>query len=258
MTVAVVIARGGSKRLPGKNGRQFCGVPLVGLSIMQARAAQQIDAVVLSTDDDNLAAIGEAYGAEVLRRPNWEDADQVAANRVYLHAVAEIEKHVSPDQLVQVLPTSPLRKPEDFDRGIALSRKLGGSVVGMCRRRETFVFEEVHPRIARARIMDKRRMHFDIASGNLNVVPWQWYAEIAGNIPCGDHDKALDEMNRRIDLTYQTEFYFLELAPWQVWEVDVQEEWDVAELLMEHFILKGRHPSEVYRPAWDQWSRVFP
>src|SRR5690606_26975179 len=64
-TVAVVFARGGSKGVPGKNLRLVGGVPLVGRAVRAARACPGIDRVVVSTDDEEIAAAARAHGAEV-------------------------------------------------------------------------------------------------------------------------------------------------------------------------------------------------
>ena len=67
-TLGLVLARGGSEGLPGKNLRSLHGVPLVGRAIETLRSAAVIDRVVLSTDDPEIARVGEAHGAEVIAR----------------------------------------------------------------------------------------------------------------------------------------------------------------------------------------------
>ena len=69
MSLALIPARGGSKGIPGKNIRSVGGKPLVAWSIEQARQAPSIQRVVVSTDDDAIAAIAKEYGADVVRRP---------------------------------------------------------------------------------------------------------------------------------------------------------------------------------------------
>ena len=70
MRVAVIPARGGSKRIPNKNIRSFAGIPIINYSIEAARNSGCFDRVVVSTDDDVIAEVARAYGAEVpFRRP---------------------------------------------------------------------------------------------------------------------------------------------------------------------------------------------
>jgi len=70
MTIAVIIARGGSKRLPRKNLRPFCGHPLVSWAIVQAKSSRLIEEVYVSTDDDEIEEVSLKYGAKVIRREN--------------------------------------------------------------------------------------------------------------------------------------------------------------------------------------------
>lgn len=116
-TVGLVVARKGSRRVPGKNVRMFCGHPLVAWTIVQSICSHGIDGTFLSTDGDELAEIGEQYGAQIIRRPEWDDADYVPANVPYMHMLG-ILKEVYPEvqTAVTYLPTSPLRKPQDTDR----------------------------------------------------------------------------------------------------------------------------------------------
>ena len=68
--VAVICARGGSKGIPRKNIRAFAGHPLIAWTIRAALAANGIDHVVLSSDDDDILAVAEAHGALTHRRPD--------------------------------------------------------------------------------------------------------------------------------------------------------------------------------------------
>ena len=63
--IAIILARGGSKRLPGKNIRMFCGRPLVAWTIEAALLSNSFDRVLLSTDSEEIAEIGIKFGAEV-------------------------------------------------------------------------------------------------------------------------------------------------------------------------------------------------
>ena len=67
--IAVVPARGGSKSVPGKNIRPLGGKPLLAWSIDVARQMSEIDRIIVSTDDEQIASVGRAHGAEVYARP---------------------------------------------------------------------------------------------------------------------------------------------------------------------------------------------
>jgi len=120
-TVAIIPARGGSKGLPGKNIRVLAGIPLIAHTIRAAHEARSVDRVVVSTDDDAIAAIGEKYGAEIVRRPAELAGDEASSESALLHALtcmADGEGY-NPDLLVFLQCTSPLTTSDDIDRTVA-------------------------------------------------------------------------------------------------------------------------------------------
>ncbi|WP_454114167.1 cytidylyltransferase domain-containing protein [Microbacterium maritypicum] len=90
-TVAIIPARGGSKQVPRKNLQRVGGVPLVERAVRAAAAASGIDLVVVSTDDDEIAAVATAAGARVIRRPAELAGDTATSESAILHALDELE-----------------------------------------------------------------------------------------------------------------------------------------------------------------------
>ena len=117
-TVAVIPARGGSKGVPGKNLRRVGGLPLVARAVRACRAAQRVDLVVVSTDDDAIAAAAVAAGAQVVRRPADLAGDTATSESALLHALHALD--VQPSVLVFVQCTSPFLDPADLDTAVAL------------------------------------------------------------------------------------------------------------------------------------------
>jgi len=154
MIPAIILARGGSKRLLRKNILNFCGHPLVSWSIIQAKYCKYIDEVWLSTDDDEIAEIGQQYGARIIRRPDWPDADLVSAATPIKHAIEEIRKCYDYDLHMIVLPTSPCVHPEDTDRAfekyyeIEKKDPLMKEMVWLCQQRETVVYKTLKDELA--------------------------------------------------------------------------------------------------------------
>ena len=248
MTAAIIIARGGSKRLPRKNVRQFCGLPLVAWSIIQAKYSWLIDWVFLSTDDDEIQSVGEAYGAEVIRRPDWPDADRVAGNRVYRHAIEEIrQREYQMDRMVMMFPTSPLRLPGDIDAVVEKHMVTGWHVYPVARQRETLLLRDVGGIIAKAAIWDKTGRHLIGNSGIAQACSPSWYEwfTLSEDEWLGEHDAAKDKIHATIEGAPNLDSYYTECEWWQCVEVDTIKEFELAEVLMEHYILKGRGP-EVY------------
>lgn len=119
--LAVVPARGGSKSIPRKNLRPFGGVPLVCYSIDAGQTARLVDRVVVSTDDDEIAEVARSWGAEVpFMRPAALAEDSTLDLPVFQHALAWFLEHEAwtPEVVVQLRPTSPLRPPDCVDLAI--------------------------------------------------------------------------------------------------------------------------------------------
>lgn len=123
--LAVITARGGSKRVPGKNIRPIAGKPLLAWTIEAARACGgRLQAVVLSTDDAEIASVGRQYGAEVpFIRPAELAGDTAGSLAVVQHAVRFVEArdNVRMDWVLLLQPTSPLRTSGDIEAAIDLA-----------------------------------------------------------------------------------------------------------------------------------------
>ncbi|MEE2746384.1 MAG: acylneuraminate cytidylyltransferase family protein [Pseudomonadota bacterium] len=140
--LAIVPARGGSKGLPKKNLRPLCGRPLINWSIDTALACEEIDVVVVSTDDTQIAAVAAAAGAEVpfLRPPDLAN-DTASSIDVVLHALDFLERNKRFFDVVLLLePTSPLREVGDIQTALQRIADMEASaVVSVCRA------ESAHP-----------------------------------------------------------------------------------------------------------------
>lgn len=114
----VVPARGGSKGLPRKNARHLADLPLLGWTSEAVRAAALDGAVcVLSTDDEEIAAIGRSVGLDVpFMRPHHLATDDASAESVALHALDWLaaERGMDPEMVMWLQPTSPFRRPESL------------------------------------------------------------------------------------------------------------------------------------------------
>jgi len=122
--VALVLARGGSKGVPGKNIALVGGKPLIAWTIEAALASTRICRLILSTDDDEIAELARAHGCEVpFRRPPELARDESTGFDVCVHALRWIEGHEGrrPDFLLVLQPTSPLRTTADIDAVIDLA-----------------------------------------------------------------------------------------------------------------------------------------
>ena len=115
--VAIIPARGGSKGIPKKNLIDFCGKPLLAWSIIQAQMASQIKNVYVTSDSDEILKCAEKYKAQGIKRPSDIADDTAASEAAIIHACEQIG---DVSTIVFLQPTSPLRKPDDISKAIAI------------------------------------------------------------------------------------------------------------------------------------------
>ena len=122
MRIAVIPARGGSKRIPRKNIKQFCGKPMIVWSIEAAKASGSFDHIIVSTDDNEIAELAKKHGAEVpFIRPAELSDDYVGTGDVVKHAVEWAIKNIGkPEFICTIYATAPFIKPMDIVTGLNL------------------------------------------------------------------------------------------------------------------------------------------
>lgn len=115
-SIAIIPARGGSKRIPRKNIREFFGKPIIAWSIEAARASGLFDRIVVSTDDDEIATVAERHGAIApFRRPAELADDRTGTTAVIAHAVDWLlnQGHEF-ENVCSIYPTAPLLRSSDL------------------------------------------------------------------------------------------------------------------------------------------------
>jgi N-acylneuraminate cytidylyltransferase len=140
--LGIIPARGGSKKVPRKNIKPLAGLPLIAHSILAGRAARELDRLIVSTDDQEIASVARQYGAEVpFLRPAELAADDTPDLPVFQHALrwlAEQEGY-RPDFVIHLRPTQPLRPAGLIDQVVRLLRETGSDCV------KSLVPVEQHP-----------------------------------------------------------------------------------------------------------------
>lgn len=124
--IALIPARGGSKAIPRKNLAPLGGRPLLAWAVDAAREAATVTRTVVSTDDDEIAAVARDLGADVVVRPAELARDETPMAAVIAAALAELGPL---DALVLLQPTSPLRRAEHVDAAVRLFRETGADSV---------------------------------------------------------------------------------------------------------------------------------
>ena len=122
--LAIIPARGGSKRLPRKNVLPLLGKPLIVWTIEQAKKSKYLDRIIVSTEDEEIMKVSKSFGAEVLQRPKDLAQDNTPTSDVIIHVIETLEKEgYKYDFIVLLEPTSPLRKDDDIDNAIEMISK---------------------------------------------------------------------------------------------------------------------------------------
>lgn len=122
---AIIPARGGSKGVPRKNLERIAGKSLVGRAIETCRRAHMIDRVIVTTDDEEIAAEARAHGAEVVTRPQKLSGDSASSESALLHVLDTFRAsgETLPETTLLVQCTSPFTDPKDLNRLVTLVNK---------------------------------------------------------------------------------------------------------------------------------------
>lgn len=113
IVLAVIPARGGSKRLPRKNIKELAGKPLIAWTIEEAKKSKYIDKLILSSEDEEIINVAKMWGCEVpFKRPKKFAQDDTPGVEPVLHVLQMLPGY---DYVVLLQPTSPLRTVEDID-----------------------------------------------------------------------------------------------------------------------------------------------
>ena len=115
-TIAIIPARGGSKGLPKKNLKELGGIPLLGRTVLAATKSKSVDAVYVTSDDPQILACAQHYGAETILRPETLSGDTASSESALSHALQEIEKNTAlPQHFFFLQCTSPFLISQDLD-----------------------------------------------------------------------------------------------------------------------------------------------
>ncbi len=148
--VGLISARGGSKSIPRKNIKTLAGKPLIAWTIEVARKCKELNRVIVSTDDEEIANVARQWGAEVpFIRPSELARDDSSSISAVLHAIHWMEENEGfcPGYVMLLQPTSPFRTSEDIQQSIDLATKHRAvAVVSVCE-------AEPHPYLCK-RILD--------------------------------------------------------------------------------------------------------
>ena len=125
MNIAIIPARGGSKRIKGKNIKNFFGKPIISYAIKRAKDSKIFDKIIVSSDSKEIIKVANKFGAETpFVRPKNISKDSISTISVIQHAIKWLQKNGDEPKIICcIYATSPLMKPEDLKKSFKIIKK---------------------------------------------------------------------------------------------------------------------------------------
>jgi len=231
-SVAIIPARGGSKRIPGKNIRPFMGKPIIGYSIEAAKATGLFQRIIVSTDSDEIAQISKKFGAEIpFIRPLEIASDSVHSDVPVLHALEWLRDHDCKVEFICcIYATAPLILPEYICKGFQLLVNEGAN--------SAFSVTSFSYPIFRG-LKIKR-------DGRLEMILPQYLAAHSQDLPKAYYDAAQFYWARADAFLKEKTFLSSDAYPVvipraMVQDIDTLEDWEMAEILYRAYVEKQKN-----------------
>jgi len=222
MNVAVIPARGGSKRIPRKNVRPFAGLPMIAHSIRCAQETGLFADVIVSTDDDEIAEVAERFGATVpFRRPAELSDDTTGTTAVVAHTVEWLRQQGrAPAAVCCIYATAPLVTPADIASGLSLLQEA----------RWRYAFS------ATTYVFPVFRAFRELDAGGVEMLFPEHRTSRSQDLPETLHDAGQFYWGRPEAWMAQEAIFaphstFVRIPPWRVQDIDTPDDWHRAEVL---------------------------
>jgi CMP-N,N'-diacetyllegionaminic acid synthase len=224
--VAIILARGGSKGIPGKNIIDFCGKPLIVWTIEQVQHTKGINSIWVSSDSEEILTISQACGAEIIHRPAEISGDSATSESGWLHAIEIIEDNVgNVDIVLAPQVTSPLREPSDIERALRDFYEQKCDSMFSCSVAEDLFFWEKNPDGM------LRSVNYDYKDRSRRQdIPKQY-------IENGSFYLFNKEVLRRCNNRLGGKIGTTQMEFWKLFEIDSMEDHKMCEALMKAFLL---------------------
>jgi pseudaminic acid cytidylyltransferase len=228
--VAIIPARGGSKRIPRKNIKLFCGRPMISYSIEAAKKTGLFEKIIVSTDDEEIANIALKCGAEVpFMRPSELSCDNTPTAPVIAHALKYLLEAGFPvSSACCIYATAPFLASQDIiNAGRIFKRKQDDFVFSAT----TFAFpvQRAITRSAKGKVIMLDKSKYFVRSQDLVE-----YFHDAGQFYWGTIEAWIQQRPFFSELSN-----FYEIPRWRVQDIDTEEDWTQAELMFPGVIARG-------------------
>lgn len=225
MNVAIIPARGGSKRIPRKNIRTFAGLPMIAHSIQCARRSGLFDRVIVSTDDSEIAEVARQYGADVpFVRPAALADDFTGTAKVIVHALSWLaEQSLDVASACCIYATAPFLHADDVERGLALLQSGKWRYVFAATSFEFPVYRSFRQQ----------------ASGGVAMLFPEYYETRSQDLPEVMHDAgqfywATPETWTTAPKIFDEGATIVRIPRWRAQDIDTEEDWARAEAMAEY------------------------
>jgi CMP-N,N'-diacetyllegionaminic acid synthase len=226
-TIAIILARGGSKGIPNKNIIDFCGKPLIAWTIENCLEGGA-NSVWVSSDSDEILRISSIYGANTIKRPDDISGDFATSESAWLHALNYVEsiKKVQIDWILAPQVTSPLRESSDIKKAISLANENKNDSFFSCSIAEDLYFWQKNE------------------SGKLDSINYDWRnrkrrQDIQSQyIENGSFYLFKPEVLRSTNNRFGSKIGLVEMKFWKMFEIDSFDDLKMCSALMKEFIIK--------------------
>jgi pseudaminic acid cytidylyltransferase len=223
MNICIIPARGGSKRIPRKNIKEFCGKPMIAYSIECALASNIFDEIVVSTDDEEIAEVAKTYGATVpFMRPAELANDHAGTIPVIAHALQWFEASgLTPSAVCCIYATAPFIQLDDLKQGLATL--------------ESGPWEYVFSATSFGFPIFRSFKRYD--DGSVEMFFQEYFETRSQDLPEAFHDAGQFYWGRPSAWSGNKRFFdrssnVVMLPRWRVQDIDCAEDWKRAEVLM--------------------------
>jgi pseudaminic acid cytidylyltransferase len=223
MNIAIIPARGGSKRIPRKNIKEFCGKPMIAYSIEAAKKSGCFERVIVSTDDSEIATIAKEHGAEVpFIRPDDISNDYASTLDVIAHAITQLNLPKN-TKVCCIYATAPLISSGKILEGLAMFSTLKVDYI--------FSATEFSYPIQRAFKLS--------SSGNVEMFQPEHFNSRSQDLDKAYHDAGQFYWGKKSAFLMKKPFFGDTSKPvllpiTQVQDVDTPDDWKLAEMLYKH------------------------
>lgn len=229
MNIAVIPARGGSKRIPRKNIKEFFGKPMIAWSIEAAKESKLFDHIIVSTDDAEIAEVARQWGAEVpFMRPAELADDYAGTTEVIAHATQwALDQGFDVDAVCCIYATAPFVQVKDLKRGLEALNSGGWAY--------SFTVTDYASPIFRS--------FKQTAAGGIEMFFPEHFSTRSQDLPTALHDAGQFYWGRpsawlRGKRIFDQDSIPVVIPRWVVQDIDTQDDWERAEILAP--IIMGR------------------